>query len=93
MRIGRESINPKNKETGNGCCKTWEYTNIVYFGLPKDCKLSKEEFTRVLKDEYGVLVGYGYSRGGELFRACTHIDVDGKDVDHAIESILAVQAR
>ena len=31
MRIGRESINPKNKETGNGCCKTWEYTNIVYF--------------------------------------------------------------
>lgn len=68
-------------------------TNIVYFGLPTDCKLSKEEFTRVLKDEYGVLVGYGYSRGGELFRACTHIDVDGKDVDHAIESILAVQAR
>jgi threonine aldolase len=68
-------------------------TNIVYFGLPTDCKLSKEELTRVLKDEYGVLVGYGYSRGGELFRACTHIDVDGKDVDHAIESILAVQAR
>ena len=65
--------------------------NKIYF--MDDDETTKEEFTRVLKDEYGVLVGYGYSRGGELFRACTHIDVDGKDVDHAIESILAVQAR
>jgi threonine aldolase len=68
-------------------------TNIVYFGLPKECRVSKEEFTRILKDEFGVLVGYGYSRGGELFRVCTHIDVDDKDVEHLIQSILTVQSR
>ena len=68
-------------------------TNIVYFSLPKDLKQSKEEFARILKDEYGVLVGCGYSRGGELFRACTHLDVDDNDVDYLIKCMLEVRTR
>lgn len=68
-------------------------TNIVYFGLPDSCEISKEDFARILKEEYGVLVGYGYSKGGELFRACTHLDVDDIGVDHAIESIINLAAR
>lgn len=67
-------------------------TNIVYFGLPRSCTLSKEEFVRRLKEDHGVLVGHGYSKGGQLFRACTHLDVDGSDVDHAIESILLLSS-
>lgn len=67
-------------------------TNIVYFGLPQNCALSKEEFVRRLKEDHGVLVGHGYSKGGNLFRACTHLGVDGSDVDHAIQSILALSS-
>lgn len=72
---------------------TKQKTNIVYFGLPDSCEISKEDFARILKEEYGVLVGYGYSKGGELFRACTHLDVDDIGVDHAIESIINLAAR
>lgn len=68
-------------------------TNIVYFGLPEACSLSIEEFVSVLKEEYGVLVGYGYSRGGKLFRVCTHLDVDDDGVDRAIEGLLTVGKR
>lgn len=68
-------------------------TNIVYFALPDSCSLSKEEFAMRLKKEYGVLVGYGYSRGGNLFRACTHMDVNDRDVDHTIESLLQLASK
>ena len=65
-------------------------TNIVYFGLPEDCSLSIEEFVAALKNEYGVLVGSGYSKGGKLFRVCTHLDVNDSDVDRAIEGLINV---
>ncbi len=68
-------------------------TNIVYFALPDSCSLSKEDFVVRLKEDYGVLVGYGYSKGGELFRACTHLDVDDEGVDHAIESLLQLSSK
>ena len=65
-------------------------TNIVYFGLPEYCNLSIEELVRVLKDDYGILVGYGYSKGGRLFRACTHLDVTEDEVRHVTETLLSV---
>jgi len=68
-------------------------TNIVYFALPKHCKLSKQEFASLLKEEYGVLVGCGYSKGGELFRVCTHLDVDDEGVERAIEGMLDLSTR
>ena len=68
-------------------------TNLVYFGLPPECAVSKAEFAAALRDEHGVLVGAGYSKGGELFRACTHLDVDDEDVDRAIEAIISVALR
>jgi threonine aldolase len=65
-------------------------TNIVYFGLPDTCKLSKEEFTQRLNSEYGVKVTGGYSSGGKLFRAVTHMQVDDHMVSRAIEGIVSV---
>ena len=68
-------------------------TNIVYFGLPDDCSLSIEEFATTMKEKYGVLVGYGYSKGGKLFRVCTHIDVDDDGVDRAIDGMISLGQR
>jgi threonine aldolase len=65
-------------------------TNIVYFGLPVDSKVPREEFVRKLADEHGVRVTGGYSSGGKLFRACTHLDVNDEDVDRATEAIVKV---
>jgi threonine aldolase len=65
-------------------------TNIVYFGLPDNSKVTKEEVCDRLSEHHGVLVGSGYNKGGELFRICTHMDINDKDVDKALESILHV---
>ncbi len=62
-------------------------TNIVYFGLPENSKVKKEQLCSLLR-EHGVLVGGGYSKGGELFRICTHLDVSDEDVDLALETII-----
>lgn len=63
-------------------------TNIVYFGLPSDCTVKSDEFAQKLKNDFKVLIGSGYSKGGKLFRVCTHLDVNENDVDYAINSIL-----
>jgi threonine aldolase len=65
-------------------------TNIVYFALPEDCGVSKHEFVDRLASEYGVLIGYGYSRNGDWFRIVTHLDVDDECIDRAIEGILRI---
>ena len=62
-------------------------TNIVYFALPETTQLTREEFVKRLKLEYGVNVTGGYSRGGKLFRIVTHMDVDDEDIDRTIEAI------
>lgn len=67
-------------------------TNIVYFGLPETCNLSREEFVERLDREYGVKFGGGYSRGGKFFRIVTHMDVDDEGTDRAIEAIGSVLA-
>jgi threonine aldolase len=64
-------------------------TNIVYFGLPEDCTLSKDAFTSILTKQYGVKVTGGYSDGGRLFRAVTHMDVDDDGIDRAINAIIS----
>lgn len=63
-------------------------TNIVFFELPSTCTIPKEEFTQRLQQEHGVLITGGYSRGGKLFRVCTHMDVNDEDVDRATEAIV-----
>ena len=62
-------------------------TNVVFFGLPDDCKLKKEELPPLLFERYGVKIGGGYSSGGRLFRLVTHLDIDDEGVDRAIEGI------
>ena len=62
-------------------------TNIVYFSLPSTCTLSKQEFTNRLFSEYGVQVGFGYSRNGDWFRIVTHLDIKDEDIDRALEGI------
>jgi hypothetical protein len=50
--------------------------------------LTTKEFAEKLKTDFKVLIGSGYSKGGNLFRICTHLDVNDDDVDTAINSIL-----
>jgi threonine aldolase len=65
-------------------------TNIVYFGLPDGCSMisRQEDFTRRLQEDYGVKVTGGYSSGGRLFRAVTHMHIDDSMMDRAIEAII-----
>ena len=66
-------------------------TNIIYFALPPDSKVSKTEFVERLREDWGVKLGGGYKRaGGELFRAVTHLDVDDQDVQHAAQAMIQV---
>lgn len=65
-------------------------TNIVYFGLPLDSRVAKSEFCQKLYDTFRIKVTGGYSSGGRLFRACTHLDVNDEDVDRATEAIVRV---
>jgi len=68
-------------------------TNIVYFGLPETSNLNKYELCRALEDGFGVKIGGGYGKGGELFRICTHMDVDNFAVDRALEGIFQLCLR
>ena len=63
-------------------------TNIIYFGLPKHSKVTKEDLCNQLREKYGILLGGGYNKGGELFRMCTHMGVNDEDVDKALEGII-----
>lgn len=61
-------------------------TNIVYFALPENTLLSREEFEKVLNLDYNIKLGGGYSRK-KMFRIVTHMDVDDEDTDRTIEAI------
>ena len=63
-------------------------TNIVYFRLPEDSTVSKEDYCRLLASQYGVKLSGGYSSGGELFRAVTHMDMDDEGVERAAEGMV-----
>jgi threonine aldolase len=63
-------------------------TNIVYFSLPENSLVSKDEFRIRLLTDHGIKLTGGYSRGGEFFRVCTHLDVNDEDIDRATEAII-----
>jgi threonine aldolase len=65
-------------------------TNIVYFGLPEDSLIEKEKLQSRLLDEYGVKLSGGYSKGGELFRIVTHLDVDDECIERALNGIISL---
>jgi len=65
-------------------------TNVVFFGLPEDSKIKKEELPHLLFEKYGVKIAGGYSSGGKLFRLVTHMDVDDEGVEKAIEGIASL---
>jgi threonine aldolase len=67
-------------------------TNILYFGLPKSCKIGKEEFQMRLQDDYGVKLTGGYSQGGKLFRLVTHKGVNKEQCHQAIKAILELSS-
>lgn len=68
-------------------------TNIVYFSLPENSKVTKDEMVRRANDDYGVKFGGGYSSGGKLFRLVTHLGVDDEHTDRCIESIVNLHLR
>jgi threonine aldolase len=63
-------------------------TNVVYFGLPENSLVTKEELGHRLEEEYGVKLIGGYSKGGKLFRVVTHMGIDDEGTDRAIEGIV-----
>jgi threonine aldolase len=65
-------------------------TNVVFFGLPDNCKMTREQLTKSMLDGYGVKILGGYSSGGRLFRLVTHMDVDKKDIDRTLEGIISL---
>lgn len=65
-------------------------TNILFFALPENSKVTKEELPKLLLDKYNVLIAGGYSKGGRLFRLVTHMDVDDDGVDAAINGIISL---
>jgi len=65
-------------------------TNIVYFGLPENSTVVKEDYCAKLYAEYGVKLSGGYSKGGELFRAVTHLDLNDEDIDRAADAMVQV---
>lgn len=64
-------------------------TNMFYFGLPEDSSVTKAKYMQRLDSEFGVKLTGGYSRGGELFRVVTHLDLNDEDVDRAAEAMVA----
>lgn len=72
-------------------------SNIVYFGLPEATKISDEDLCRRLDEEYNVMLGGGYVRGGEnigcrgaMFRAVTHLQIDDEGIDRALEGLVTL---
>lgn len=65
-------------------------TNVVFFALPTNCKVKKEELPHLLYEQYGVKISGGYCSGGELFRLVTHMDVDNDDIDVTIQGIISL---
>jgi aspartate aminotransferase-like enzyme len=68
-------------------------TNILYFGLPENSLVTKEELGRRLVKEYGVKLTGGYSKGGSLFRLVTHMGINDQDTDRAMEAIVSLCLR
>jgi threonine aldolase len=65
-------------------------TNIIFFALPEYTKVPHHELIPLLRDKHGIKLSGGYSRGGELFRICTHMDINEDDVDRAVEAIISL---
>jgi len=65
-------------------------TNIVFFALPDDCKVTKEELPPLLYEQYDIKIAGGYSSGGRLFRLVTHMDIDDEGIDATIEGITSI---
>merc|ERR1712071_348425 len=65
-------------------------TNLVFFALPENSLVSKDELPRKLKEDYGVLITGGYSEGKKFFRAAMHLNVNDEDVDIAAEALTTI---
>lgn len=65
-------------------------TNMFFFQLPEDSAVSKDEFGERLKQDHGVLLTGGYSKGGNLFRVVTHIDLSDEDIERAGKAMIEV---
>ena len=65
-------------------------TNMVFFDLPKESTVSRDDFTTRLAAK-GIKLTGGYSRGhGALFRAVTHLDISDSDIDQAAEAMSSI---
>jgi threonine aldolase len=65
-------------------------TNMVYFTLPDDAKMTKTDaFLDRLKRDYGVLLYGGFGPQKNVFRAVTHLDVSDDDIETAATAMIA----
>ena len=68
-------------------------TNVVFFGLPEHCEITREQLTQSMFDEYGVKILGGYNSGGKLFRLVTHMDVGKDDINRTVDGIISLCCR
>jgi threonine aldolase len=66
-----------------------QHTNMVFFELSKDVRLTPREFVAAVKDKGLLVEGLGASR----FRMVTHYWVDDSAVKNALEIIETVVSR
>lgn len=67
-------------------------TNIMYFAPPCDTGKRAVEFANMMKSEFNVHVGGGYS-GGKLMRAVVHRDLSEGEVEMAAQAFEDVLLR
>mmetsp|Transcript_51865 Transcript_51865/g.60621 ORF Transcript_51865/g.60621 Transcript_51865/m.60621 type:complete len:410 (-) Transcript_51865:443-1672(-) len=65
-------------------------TNMFFFGIPKESNVTKEDLTKRMWSEYGVMVGGGYSKGGEMFRLVTHMNIDDEGMNRCLRGLVTI---
>lgn len=65
-------------------------TNLFFFGIPKESNVTKEDLTKRMWSEYGVMIGGGYSKGGEMFRLVTHMNIDDEGMNRCLRGLATI---
>jgi threonine aldolase len=69
-------------------------SNLVFFALPPESAITKNDLCAKLLSEYNIQLGGGYSttnsEGNNFFRAAIHMDISDEGIDRAAEAITAL---
>jgi threonine aldolase len=66
-------------------------TNIVFFGVNDQAKVSCQTLVEKLKEDKGVLLGAGYWEGVKV-RAVTNLHVTSDDIEYIVAAVREIMA-